>query len=273
MRKWKQVVREKEKEEEKSNSSSEQDASMTDSEEEEEDNCELGNRQRLEEEEEKSNSSSQRDAGMTDSDEEGDNGELDKRGEEEQDAAKDESNPASESSESEADASLEEAAADAMEAFKGWRELVTARAEEARSLGKMNSPWYVTCEHLDQEQLWQIRWRKPWVEGDNVQKYLVNVVDDLGVLRQTKVKGRHKMVKIRWLKKERSYQAEVVAVYPDGRRETSKSVPIQASDEEERTVLTYRDERTGREFVKVPYMGKLYEVFAAKEVYNICDEG
>ena len=57
----------------------------------------------------------------------------------------------------------------------------------------------------------------------------------------------------------------MLAIYDDGKEETSLSVPIFVA-KKRGIVPTYVDEKSGKEFIKVPYMGKLYEVFAAKEV-------
>ena len=155
--------------------------------------------------------------------------------------------------------------------FEGWKELVTARATEARNLGTMRSPYMVTCEFSQDRQAWVLRWKKPYVQDSPVKSYLVRVCDDLGIKRESTVKANHTMVKMRWLKQDRSYQAEVTAQYEGGVEETSLAVPIQEAGKSKREIPTYRDSRTGREFITVPHMGKLYEVFAAKEVWLMFD--
>ena len=130
----------------------------------------------------------------------------------------------------------------------------------------MRSPWMVTCSFSKEKGYWILRWKKPFTESGGIKTYLVRVVDDLGVSREMVVDSKYSKVKIKWLRDTRVYQAEVVAQYEDGIEETSLAVPI-LQGKKKSDVDTYTDEKTGKRMIRVPYLGKLYEVFAAKEVY------
>ena len=146
-----------------------------------------------------------------------------------------------------------------------YEQIVTGRVAEARSMGNLRCPTMISCKYNKDKGHWVLCWKKPFNNSEDVKSYKVRVVDDLGIVRDTVVKPRYTRVKIKWLNDRRSYKAEVLAIYDDGKEETSLSVPIFVA-KKRGNVPTYVDEKSGKEFIKVPYMGKLYEVFAAKEV-------
>ena len=146
-----------------------------------------------------------------------------------------------------------------------YEQIVTGRVAEARSMGNLRCPTMISCKYDKDKGHWVLCWKKPFNDSEDVKSYKVRVVDDLGIVRDTVVKPRYTRVKIKWLNDRRSYKAEVLAIYDDGKEETSLSVPIFVA-KKRGNVPTYVDEKSGKEFIKVPYMGKLYEVFAAKEV-------